>query len=65
VVKEWTGGGYKNFFTINDFLIFDDGFGKKSSIYIYNFETGNLIKQIKIKNGCGLNEIPEVPRFGV
>ncbi len=64
VVKKWTGGGFKNFFTISDFLIFDDGFGRNSSIYMYNFKEDKVIKQIKIKGGCGLRGIPEVPRFG-
>lgn len=64
ILKEWTGGGYKNFFTFSDFLIFDDGFGRNSSIYIYNFKENKIIKQIKIKGGCGLRGIPEIPRFG-
>ena len=64
VQKQWSGDGYKNFFTINDFLIFDDHFGRNSSIYIYNFQTDKIVDQIKIKNGCGLNEIPKIPDFG-
>jgi hypothetical protein len=65
LVKEWKGGGYKNFFTISDFLIFDDGFGINSSINIYNFKENKIIKQIKVKGGCGLRGIPEIPRSGV
>ncbi len=64
VVKKWTGGGFKNFFTIGDFLIFDDGFERNSSIYIYNFKEDKVIKHISIKGGCGLRGIPEIPRFG-
>lgn len=64
IIKEWTGGGYKNFFTVGDFLIFDDGFRRNSSIYIYNFEDDKIINQIKIKGGCGLRGIPEIPKFG-
>ncbi len=64
LVRKWTGGGFKNFFTIGDFLIFDDGFGRNSSIYIYNFGEDKVIKQIKIKGGCGLRGIPEIPHFG-
>jgi hypothetical protein len=64
LIKKWTGGGYKNFFTIGDFLIFDDGFERNSSIYIYNFKEDKVIKRIKIKGGCGLRGIPETPRFG-
>jgi hypothetical protein len=64
LVKEWAGGGDKNFFTISDFLIFDDGFGRNSSIYIYNFNKNKIIKQIKVRGGCGLRKIPEIPQFG-
>ena len=64
LVKQWTGSGYKNFFTVNNFLIFDDGFGSNSSIYIYNFKTNKIIKKIKIKGGCGLRGIPDIPKFG-
>jgi hypothetical protein len=64
LLRKWTGGGYKNFFTIGDFLIFDDGFESNSSIYIYNFKVDKVIKQVKIKGGCGLRGIPEIPRFG-
>ncbi len=64
LVKEWAGGGDKNFFTISDFLIFDDGFGRNSSIYIYDFNKNKITKQIKVRGGCGLRKIPEVPKFG-
>lgn len=64
IIKKWTGAGYKNFFTISDFLIFDEGFGRNSSIYIYNFEEDKNVKQIRIKGGCGLRGIPEIPKFG-
>jgi len=64
IIKEWTGSGYKNFFTISDFLIFDDGFGRNSSICIYDFKKNKIIKQIKIKGGCGLSGIPESPQSG-
>jgi len=64
LIKEWTGSGYMNFFTIGDFLIFDDGFGRNSSIFIYDFKEDKVIKRIKIKGGCGLSGIPEMPEFG-
>jgi hypothetical protein len=64
IIKEWTGGGYKNFFTVGEFLIFDDGFRRNSSIYIYNYKDDKIIDHIKIKGGCGLRGIPEIPKFG-
>ncbi len=64
IIKKWIGGGNKNFFTVSDFLIFDDGFGRNSSIYIYNFEEDKIVKQIRINGGCGLRGIPKIPKFG-
>ena len=64
IIREWKGGGFKNFFTINDFVIFDDGFERNSSIFIYNFKENRIIKHINVKNGCGLRDIPEIKGFG-
>ena len=64
VTKKITGGGFKNFFTINDFLIFDDGFRRNSSIYVYNFRELKIKKQIRLRDGCGLHDIPEIPKSG-
>jgi len=64
IIKKWTGAGNKNFITISDFLIFDDGFGRNSSIYIYNFKEDKIVKQIRITGGCGLRGIPKIPKFG-
>ncbi len=64
IIKKFTGGGFKNFFTINDFLIFDDGFGRNSLIYIYNFKELKVKYKIRFKDGCGLLDIPEIPRSG-
>jgi hypothetical protein len=64
LVNKWKGAGLKNFFTINDFVIFDDDFGRNSSIYIYNLNKNKIIKHITIKNGCGLKNIPKIPEFG-
>jgi hypothetical protein len=61
VVKEWKGAGVKNFFIKNDFLIFDDGFGEKSSITIINYRTLKVSAIIKLRSGCGLRSIPELP----
>ena len=61
VVKEWKGTGVKNFFIKNDFLIFDNGFGEKSSITIINYRTLKVYAVIKLRSGCGLRSIPELP----
>ncbi len=61
IVEEWKGNGVKNFFIRNDFLIFDNGFEKKSSITIFNYRTLKVYDVIKLKNGCGLRSIPELP----
>lgn len=61
VVKEWKGSGVKNFFIKNDFLIFDNGFGEKSSITIINYRTLKVYDVIKLTSGCGLRSIPELP----
>lgn len=63
LIRKWIGGGYKHFFTVGDFLIFDDGFGKNSSIYVYKFSEDKVIKKIRFKRGCGLTGIPKIPRF--
>jgi hypothetical protein len=61
IIKEWKGNGVKNFFIKNDFLIFDNGFEQKSSITIINYRTLKLFDVIKLKSGCGLRSIPELP----
>jgi hypothetical protein len=61
VLKDWGGNGVKNFFIKNDFLIFDNGFEEKSSITIINYRTLKIYDVIKLKNGCGLRNIPELP----
>jgi hypothetical protein len=61
IVKEWGGNGVKNFFIKNDFLIFDNGFKEKSSITIINYRTLKVYEVIKLRSGCGLRDIPELP----
>jgi hypothetical protein len=61
IVNEWRGNGVKNFFIKNDFLIFDNGFEKNSSITIFNYRTLKVYEVIKLKSGCGLRSIPELP----
>ena len=61
IVKVWKGSGIKNFFLRNDFLIFDNGFDEKSSITIFNYRKLKVYDVIKLKSGCGLRNIPELP----
>lgn len=63
IIKAWNGNGIKNFYIKNNFLIFDDGFGNNSSIHIFNLRTNELINTIRIKGGCGLRNIPSIPKY--
>jgi hypothetical protein len=64
ILKMWEGIGMKNYFVSGNLLIFDDGFGKDSFIIIYNLETRKTFAEIKIKDGCGLRNIPKIPDYG-
>ena len=63
IVKEWDGGGVKNFIPVNHMLIFDDGFGNKSSINVFNLNNLQIIKNIRIQGGCGIRNIPTIPDY--
>ncbi len=61
ILKSWDGSGIKNFLLLNHYLIFDDGFGNRSVIYVFDYKRLKLIKNIKIAGGCGINKIPGKP----
>jgi len=63
LIKTFEGGGIKNFVLDGDILLFDDGFNDKSRIFIYNFQTDQMIDTIKISGGCGLKNIPSIPDY--
>ena len=63
IIKEWNGGGFKNFILLKDLLIFDDGFSKKSSIKIFDLKTLQITNSIRIKGGCGIRNIPSIPDY--
>jgi hypothetical protein len=63
IVEFWEGGGVKNFFITDSFIIFDTGFEENSRIIIYNFLDEKVIDEIKIEGGCGLMNIPEIPGY--
>ena len=63
IIKTFIGSGVKNFFINKVFLIFDDGFEKNSSIQIFNYKNHEPVQTIKIKGGCGLRNIPQIPDY--
>jgi hypothetical protein len=58
LISEWTGNGFKNFKTLNNHFIFDNGFGNKSTICVFDYVNQDTTDLIKIFNGCGLSFIP-------
>lgn len=60
IIKTFDGPGYKSFVLIGDFLIFDNGFGRDSSIKIIKLSTLEEVKIIKITGACGLRNIPGI-----
>jgi hypothetical protein len=58
----WYGSGRMNFITNSNLLIFDKGFDRNSSIYIYDFERAELIDSVKIHGGCGLMNVTDRPK---
>jgi len=60
VIASWGGAGVKSFFTLDSLIVFDNGFGRNSSISIYNYITAKFIDDLKINGECGLYFIPEL-----
>lgn len=58
LIDVFGGAGLKNFFTLNDLLIFDDGFDSNSQINIYDLKQRKVIDIIKPREGCGLIILP-------
>ena len=65
ITKLFEGNGIKNFFIINNWVIFDDGFDDNSHINIYNFINLEMIKKITVRGGCGLQNIPQISGYNV
>lgn len=57
-IKTFDGAVYRRFVLIGDFLIFDNGFERDSSIKIIKLSSLEEVKTIKIAGGCGLRNIP-------
>jgi hypothetical protein len=54
------GAGIKNFFPLDDLLIFDDGFNNNSVINIFELNQKKIIDIVKLKTGCGLVVFPQL-----
>ncbi len=65
ILKKWESEGIKNFFVVNKFLIFDDGFGENSSISIFDLFEMKMHDKIAIPGGAGLKNIPLPVEFGI
>lgn len=61
IVKNWIGNGIKDFLIVNDYLIFNDGLQKDSEIKIIKINSQKDFFIIKLKGGCGLRNIPQIP----
>lgn len=58
LIGVFSGAGLKNFISLNDLLIFDDGFDNSSVINIFNLDKNKVIDIIKPRQGCGLVTMP-------
>jgi hypothetical protein len=61
LIEKFGGEGLKNFFTLNDLLIFDDGFNSNAVINIYDLKQGKVVDVIKPRQGSGLLTLPFLP----
>lgn len=65
LLRQWNGGGYKNFLLRGDLLFFDSEFRDKAHIIIYDYRNDKIIDTVAIKGGCGIRNIPYIPDFGL
>ena len=61
LIGAFSGAGIKNFLTLTDLLIFDDGFNNNAVINIYDLKQAKVIDVIKPRAGCGLVTLPMLP----
>jgi hypothetical protein len=59
-IGKFGGAGIKNFFPLNDLLIFDDGFNNNSVINIFGLNQKKIIDVVKPNTGCGLVVFPQL-----
>ena len=60
LIGSFGGTGIKNFFPLNDLLIFDDGFGINSVIKIFDLKEKKIVDVVNTNRGCGLVVIPQI-----
>jgi len=60
LIGSFGGAGIKNFFPLNDLLIFDDGFAINSVINIFDLKEKKIVDIVNTKRGCGLVVIPQM-----
>lgn len=60
LIGAFGGAGIKNFVTLNDLLIFDDGFNNNSVINIFDLKKKVIVNTIKPASGAGLVIIPQM-----
>ena len=60
LIGAFGGAGIKNFVTLNDLLIFDDGFNNNSVINIFDLKKKIIVNTIKPAKGAGLVVIPQM-----
>lgn len=61
LIEEFRGAGIKNFLTLNNTLVFDDGFDFSAVINIYDLKQKQIVDVIKTSVGCGLQVMPALP----
>jgi hypothetical protein len=60
LIGAFGGAGIKNFVTLNDLLIFDDGFNNNSFINIFDLKKKIIVSAIKPASSAGLVIIPQM-----
>lgn len=60
LIGAFGGAGIKNFVTLSDLLIFDDGFNNNSVINIFDLKKKKIVNTIKPASGAGLVIIPQI-----
>jgi hypothetical protein len=60
LIGAFGGAGIKNFVTLNDLLIFDNGFNNNSIINIFDLKKKKIVNSIKTVSGAGLVIIPQI-----
>jgi hypothetical protein len=58
LVKSFIGEGRRRFFLNGNYIVFEEGSGKNSSIVVYDFLNQKVFYEIKLKGGSGLRNLP-------